>query len=331
MEDQKTVLVTGNAGYVGSHSTLLLQDMGYRVIGVDNLSTGRRDFAELADVFVEADITDSRALGGVFASLEIDAILHCAALALVGESVDVPEKYYRVNVGGTATLLAAARDHGVKVFVFSSTAATYGEPDVDIITEETPQAPINPYGHSKLAVEQMLWDARAGWGLRSVVFRYFNAAGADPKGRAGEDRDIETHLIPNIFIPMAGGEAKAFSIFGDDYPTPDGTCVRDYIHVWDLAAAHGKAIRHLLDGGAPGAFNLGTGVGYSVLDVFAAAKKVTGREITATVGPRRAGDPPRLVTNFDKAERVLGWSPAHSDLETILQTAWDWHQKRHGG
>ena len=330
-QSESTVLVTGHAGYVGSHSTVLLQDLGHRVVGLDNLTTGRRDFAELADVFVEADILDLGALERVIAEHHIDAILHCAALALVGESVEIPEKYYRVNVGGTANLLTAARLHGVKVFVFSSTAATYGAPDVDVITESTPQLPINPYGQSKLAVEQMLWAAQAGWGLKPVVFRYFNAAGADPKGRVGEDRDVETHLIPNILIPMARGvESTPFTIFGDDYPTPDGTCVRDYIHVSDLAAAHEQAIRYLAQGGAPDAFNLGTGTGYSVGDVFNAATAVAGGEIAATVGPRRRGDPPRLVTNFDKAEKILGWRPKHSDLDAILGTAWKWHLKRHG-
>ena len=328
---ESTVLVTGNAGYVGSHSTLLLKDLGYRVVGFDNLSTGRRDFAELADVFVEGDLLDGSTVGQVFDQHNIDAILHCAALALVGESVQIPETYFLVNVGGTANLITAARRYEVGVFVFSSTAATYGEPDVSVITETTPQQPINPYGQSKLAVEQMLWASQVGWGLRPIVFRYFNAAGADPKGRVGEDRDVETHLIPNILIPMAEGrDTHPVTIFGDDYPTPDGTCVRDYIHVWDLAAAHEQAIRHLMRGGSPGAFNLGTGQGYSVTKVVAAAKAVTEREIPVTVGPRRAGDPPRLVTNYDEAQRVLGWRPQHSDLETILGTAWRWHLTRHG-
>jgi len=345
---KSTILVTGSAGYVGGHTALRLKDLGYRVVGVDNFSTSYRRYAELVDEMVEADITDRPAMRKLFSQRAIGAVVHCAALALVPESVEVPERYYAVNVGGTASLLEAMREAGVRRFVLSSTAATYGQPD-GIITEETPQRPINPYGASKLAVEELLWSARDAWGLEPAVFRYFNVAGADPAGRFGEDREVETHLIPNILRRAAAGKGfDGFEVFGDDYDTPDGTCVRDYVHVMDLAEAHALGVSADVEAlgarlgalpstglGAGGstrlAFCLGSGGGYSVREVVQAAMNTSGVHFDVAVGPRRAGDPASLVTSIERARDLMGWEPELSSLDTILETAWAWHQKVHGG
>ena len=327
----KTVLVTGGAGYIGSQAVLSLQRRGYRVIVLDNLVYGHRDLVAsvLKTELIVGDTGDRPLLDQIFADYAIDAVMHFAAYAYVGESVTAPGKYYRNNVVGTLTLLEAMIAAGVKQFVFSSTCATYGEPSKIPIPEDHPQNPINPYGMSKLMVEKMLWDFDRAYGLRSVMFRYFNAAGADPEGNLGEDHNPETHLIPLVLF-AALGKRDSISIFGTDYPTPDGTCIRDYIHVSDLADAHVLGLEYLLQGGATDAFNLGNGNGFSVKEVIEAARKITGRNIKAIATDRRPGDPPSLVGSSEKARTILGWQPQYADLETILQHAWHWHQRRHG-
>lgn len=324
-----TVLVTGGAGYVGVHTVLHLRDLGHRVVVLDDMSTGCPDFAELADEFVEGDVRDASLVRGAIAEHEIDAVVHCAALSIVPDSVVTPERYYDINVGGTAWLLAACRDSSVRAIVFSSTAAAYGIPDTIPIPESTVRKPINPYGRSKVAVENLLEDFHRATGVGVTVFRYFNAAGADPAGRAGEDHDPETHLIPNVLVPIAGGGEPSITIFGTDYPTPDGTCVRDYVHVTDLAEAHRLGIERALRGGFD-AFNLGTQTGYSVKEVVAAASRAVGRPIEPAYGPRRPGDPPTLVADTTRAREELGWVPRHSSIDEILSTAWRWHAVRHG-
>ncbi|WP_029681800.1 UDP-glucose 4-epimerase GalE [Picosynechococcus sp. NKBG15041c] len=326
----KTVLVTGGAGYIGSQAVLSLQRRGYRVIVLDNLVYGHRDLVEsvLKAELIVGDTGDRPLLDQIFADYAIDAVMHFAAYAYVGESVTEPAKYYRNNVMGTLTLLEAMVAAGVKQFVFSSTCATYGEPTEIPIPESHPQNPINPYGMSKLMVEKILWDFDRAYGLRSVMFRYFNAAGADPAGNLGEDHNPETHLIPLILF-AALGKRESISIFGTDYPTADGTCIRDYIHVSDLADAHVLGLEYLLQGGSTDAFNLGNGNGFSVQEVIAAARKITGKNIQAIAGDRRPGDPPSLVGSSEKARTILGWQPQYANLELILQHAWHWHQQRH--
>lgn len=324
----RTILVTGGAGYVGSHSVLHLRDLGHRVVVLDDLSMGKEDIAALGDVFVRADIRDSAAVRAALVDHAVEAIVHCAALSIVPESVRVPERYFDVNVGGTASLLAAARDTDVRAIVFSSTAAAYGRPDTVPIPETAPRDPINPYGRSKVSVEHLLEDFHTATGVGVTVFRYFNAAGADPQGRSGEDHEPETHLIPNILLPLARGGEPSIAIFGTDYATEDGTCVRDYIHVMDLAEAHRLGIERAMKGGLE-AFNLGTQTGYSVRQVIDAAARAVGRPITPSTGPRRAGDPPLLVADTHKARTQLGWAPTHSSIDEILSTAWAWHSKRH--
>ncbi|ACA99704.1 MULTISPECIES: UDP-glucose 4-epimerase GalE [Cyanophyceae] len=327
----KTVLVTGGAGYIGSQAVLSLQRRGYRVIVLDNLVYGHQDLVAsvLKAELIVGDTGDRPLLDQIFADHKIDAVMHFAAYAYVGESVTAPGKYYRNNVVGTLTLLEAMVAAGVKQFVFSSTCATYGEPSEIPIPEAHPQNPINPYGMSKLMVEKMLWDFDRAYGLRSVMFRYFNAAGADPNGHLGEDHNPETHLIPLVLF-AALGKRDSISIFGTNYPTPDGTCVRDYIHVSDLADAHVLGLEYLRQGGVTEAFNLGNGNGFSVKEVIEAARKITAKEIKAIATDRRPGDPPSLVGSSEKARTVLGWQPQYADLETILQHAWHWHQQRHG-
>ncbi|WP_030007471.1 UDP-glucose 4-epimerase GalE [Picosynechococcus sp. NKBG042902] len=327
----KTVLVTGGAGYIGSQAVLSLQRRGYRVIVLDNLVYGHRDLVAsvLKAELIVGDTGDRPLLDQIFADHKIDAVMHFAAYAYVGESVTAPAKYYRNNVVGTLTLLEAMIAAGVTQFVFSSTCATYGEPSEIPIPEAHPQNPINPYGMSKLMVEKMLWDFDRAYGLRSVMFRYFNAAGADPEGNLGEDHNPETHLIPLVLF-AALGKRDSISIFGTDYPTPDGTCVRDYIHVSDLADAHVLGLEYLLQGGVTEAFNLGNGNGFSVKEVIEAARKITAKEIKAIATDRRPGDPPSLVGSSEKARTILGWQPQYADLETILKHAWHWHQRRHG-
>lgn len=332
MSSQKPiVLVTGGAGYIGSHAVLALQSAGYEVVVFDNLVYGHRDIVEsvLKVELIEGDTNDRELLDQVFASRSFSAVMHFAAYAYVGESVTQPGKYYHNNVVGTLTLLEAMVAAGIKSFVFSSTCATYGVPKVVPIPEDHPQDPINPYGATKLMVERMLADFDPAYDFKSVAFRYFNAAGADPEGRLGEDHQPETHLIPLVLM-AALGQRDSISIYGTDYPTADGTCIRDYIHVTDLAEAHVLGLDYLLKGGDSQQFNLGNGNGFSVREVIEAARKVTGRSIAAVECDRRPGDPPALVGSAEKARSMLGWNPQYADIETILKHAWAWHQKRHG-
>lgn len=330
-QSNPTILVTGGAGYIGSHAVLALKQAGYNVIVLDNLVYGHRDLVEqvLQVELIVGDTCDRPLLDQLFATHDIAAVMHFAAYAYVGESVSDPAKYYQNNVVGTLTLLEAMRAAQIHRFVFSSTCATYGVPKTVPIPEDHPQNPINPYGMSKLMVEKILDDFNHAYDFRSVRFRYFNASGADPEGRLGEDHTPETHLIPLVLL-TALGQRESISMFGTDYPTPDGTCVRDYIHVTDLATAHVLGLEYLLQGGETCVFNLGNGNGFSVREVIEAARRVTQRDIPAMECDRRPGDPPSLVGSSEKARQVLGWQPQYSDLETMIRHAWQWHQTRHG-
>lgn len=319
----KTVFVTGGAGYVGSHCAKAFANAGWTVVTYDNLSRGHRDLVKWGEL-IEGDILDSEALVTALDRVKPDAVAHFAAFAYVAESMQAPEIYYRNNVRGTMSLLDAMLETGVRQMVFSSSCATYGLSD-DLITEETTQAPINPYGESKLICEKMIRDYGAAHGLRSVILRYFNAAGCDPEGETGERHDPEPHVIP-LAIRGAMDGTFTFNILGHDYDTPDGTCVRDYVHVSDLADAHWRALDHLARGGESDIFNLGTGRGHSVLELADAVSKVAGKPVPRVMADRRPGDPPRLVASAEKAAERLGWRPQHSDLETILKTAWAWFQ-----
>jgi UDP-glucose 4-epimerase len=326
-----TILVTGGAGYIGSHTVLALQRAGYEVIILDNLVHGHQDIVEevLQAKLVIGDTSDRQLLDRLFSSENIAAVMHFAAYAYVGESVIDPEKYYYNNVVGTLTLLQAMRAASVEKFVFSSTCASYGVPDTVPIPENHPQQPINPYGTSKLMVEQMLSDFDVAYNFKSVRLRYFNAAGADPTGLLGEDHMPETHIIPLVLL-TALGKRESVSIFGTDYPTDDGTCIRDYIHVSDLADAHVLALDYLLKDGNTDVFNLGNGNGFSVKQVIDTARAVTGQEIKVVECDRRPGDPPILVGSSEKARKILGWYPQYPNLTEILAHAWSWHQQRHG-
>lgn len=331
MLKQSMILVTGGAGYIGSHAVLALQQAGYAVLVLDNLSNGHRELIEqgLQVKLIVGDINDRPLLDRVFATYPITAVMHFAAYIAVGESVADPSKYYRNNVVGTLTLLEAMVAASIKQFVFSSTCALYGNPKYIPITEDHPQDPISPYASSKQMVEQLLTDFNTAYGLKSVRFRYFNAAGADPTGLLGEDHEPETHLIPLVLL-AALGKYEIISILGIDYATPDGTCIRDYIHVSDLAQAHVLGLKYLQNGGASDVFNLGNGSGFSVREVIEAARRATQRQIKVVERDRRAGDPPVLVGSSDKARNVLGWQPQYPDLDEILTHAWRWHQQRHG-
>ncbi len=322
----RTVLVTGGAGYVGSHACKALAAAGYLPVAYDDLSRGH-DWAVRWGPLEVGSIEDRARLDAALQRHRPSAVLHFAAYAYVGESVDRPLDYYRNNVDGTLTLLAAMRAAGIGRLVFSSTCATYGVPGVLPIPEEHPQEPINPYGRSKLMVERILADVDAAHGLRSISLRYFNAAGADPQGEIGEAHEPETHLVPLVLEAAAGRRANV-AIHGTDYPTPDGTCVRDFIHVSDLADAHVAALRALERGAATTACNLGNGRGFSVREVIRAVERVTGRTVPVTTGPRRPGDPPVLIDGAARAARELGWTPRHPDLDTIVATAWAWMQAR---
>ncbi len=325
-----TILVTGGAGYIGSHTVYALKQAGYKVIVLDNLVYGHRDLVEsvLQVELIKGDTNDRQLLDELFKSRDIAAVMHFSAYAYVGESVKDPAKYYRNNVIGTLVLLEAMLAAAVKQFVFSSTCATYGVPKTVPIPEDHPQNPINPYGESKLMVEKILSDFNNAYDLRSVRFRYFNAAGANPSGLLGEDHNPETHLIP-LVLQTALGKRESISIFGTDYPTSDGTCVRDYIHVNDLANAHVLGLEYLLKGGESAVFNLGNGNGFSVKEVIQTAKEVTGKNIKAIECDRRPGDPPALIGSSDKARQTLGWEPKYPDIKDIITHAWNWHQKRH--
>ena len=328
---QPTILVTGGAGYIGSHTVLALKKAGYKILILDNLIYGHRDFVEdvLKVPLIVGDIQNRTLLDNIFASYSIAAVIHFAAFAYVGESVTNPAKYYANNVIGTFILLEAMRAASVDKIVFSSTCATYGNPQKIPITEDVTQQPINPYGRSKLMVEMLLKDYAQAYGLKSVIFRYFNAAGASPEGILGEDHDPETHLIPLVLL-TALGKRKSIAIFGTDYSTPDGTCIRDYIHVTDLAQAHILGLQYLLDGGNSQIFNLGNGNGFSVRQIIDAARIVTQRPIKVVECDRRLGDPPILVGSSAKARQILGWKPLYTEIEDIIAHSWNWHQKRHG-
>jgi UDP-glucose-4-epimerase GalE len=317
-------LVTGGAGYIGSHACKMLHAAGHEPVAFDNLRTGWSAAAKFG-VLIEGDLLDEAALAGAFAAVRPDAVLHFAALSNVGESVKDPGLYWRNNTLGSLNLLCAMRDAGVGRIVFSSTAATYGEPEQHPITETAPQRPINPYGASKLAVEAMLDDFEASHGIRSVALRYFNVAGADPEAQIGEDHRPETHLIP-LVLDAAAGARDAITVFGTDYPTPDGTCIRDYVHVVDLIEAHILALDRLLAGGASGRFNLGTGHGFSVREVIDAAEATLGMAIPQAAGARRGGDPARLVCDGTRARADLGWAPSRSSLPRMIADAWRWRQ-----
>jgi UDP-glucose 4-epimerase len=318
------ILVCGGAGYIGSHMVKLLLGQGSEVTVFDNLSTGHRAAVGEAELVV-GDIRDRTALSALFARRSFDAIMHFCASSIVADSVANPYAYYDNNVHGTLCLLDAARDAGINRFVFSSTAAVYGVPEQDLIGEDHPTRPVNPYGASKLMSERILSDAASAYGMHSVSLRYFNAAGADPDGQLGESHQPETHLIPNI-LRSALDSGLRLQVFGTDYDTVDGSCVRDYIHVADLADAHLRALTFL--DGHPGAhhFNLGSGKGYSVLQVVDAAREATGRPIPVSVRPRRPGDPPVLVASNRRALDELGWRPRRSDLREIIASAWRWHR-----
>jgi len=316
------VLVTGGAGYVGSHACKALASAGYLPVAFDNLAAGHRHAVKWGP-FEEGDMGDRARLDDVLARHKPAAVLHFAAHAYVGESVADPAKYYRNNVANTLTLLDAMRTAEVRRLVFSSSCATYGQPTSLPIDEDCFQAPINPYGRTKLMAEQIIADHGAAYGLDWAALRYFNAAGADPDGEIGEEHDPETHLVPLVLL-AAAGERPHFTVYGTDYDTADGTCVRDYVHVSDLATGHVAALRALMAGPLAGGFNLGTGTGHSILEIIAAARRVTGRDIPVVKSQRRPGDPPVLVADASRATDVLGWRPAYPDIETIIRTAWDW-------
>lgn len=318
------VLVTGGAGYIGSHTAKVLAKAGHKVVVLDSLARGFRDAVKFGP-FVQADLCDEDKITAALREHAIDAVIHFAAYAYVGESMTEPRLYFQNNYVGTLHLLNAMHAAGVRKIVFSSTCATYGDPVRMPLDESHPQNPVNPYGESKLLVEKTLRWLGQTEGLQWVALRYFNACGSDPDGEIGENHEPETHLIPRAMLAVLG--KASFTVFGDDYPTPDGTAVRDYIHVNDLASAHIKAIEYLNRGGQPDAFNVGTGNGYSVKQVLDAIAKHAGRPVPYEQGPRRAGDPAELVADSRKVKSVLGWEPEHSSLDNIVATAWKWIAK----
>ena len=324
------VLVCGGAGYIGSHAVHVLIEKGEEVVIVDNLQTGHRAALHPKAKFYEGDIRDAAVLDKIFTENDIEAVIHFAANSLVGESMEKPLLYFNNNVYGMQVLLEGMVKHGVDKIVFSSTAATYGEPKRVPIHEDDETCPTNTYGETKLTMEKMMkWVSRAN-GVRYVSLRYFNAAGALPDGSIGEDHKTETHLIP-LILQVPTGRRDHITVFGDDYPTPDGTCLRDYIHVVDLADAHVLALEYLRKGGASDIFNLGNGQGFSVKEMIAAAEKATGRSIKVEIGARRAGDPAQLIASSEKARSVLGWKPQFTDVEQVIGTAWKWHESHPHG
>ncbi len=323
--DRIPILVTGGAGYIGSHCCKELARRGYLPITIDNLAYGHAESVKWGP-FYKGDIADEMLLDRIFSENDIRAVIHFAAYAYVGESVQDPRKYYANNLQSTITLLDKVLKHAVSCFIFSSTCATYGMPQKIPIDEDHPRAPINPYGRSKLMIEQILVDYSKAYDLRFTSLRYFNAAGADPEGEIGEDHTPETHLIP-LVLDVAKGRREKLDVFGNDYDTEDGSCVRDYIHVTDLADAHVKALEKLLAGAASDFINLGTGDGYSVLQVIERAAAITGSKIPFRIVGRRPGDPAVLIASNTKASAALGWEPTRSALTTVIQTAWSWHRR----
>ncbi len=322
----KTFLIVGGAGYIGSHMTLMLFELGYQVLVLDNLSTGFED-AVIGAQLIQGDIHDSAKLDEVFKRNKVDVVMHFAAHLDVGESVRDPFKYYQNNVVGTQTLLEKMVSHRVNNFIFSSTAAIFGEPEYVPIDEVHDKKPINPYGHSKLMVEQMLENYDQAYGLKSICLRYFNAAGADPQARIGERHDPETHLIP-LVLQAATGRRESINVFGDDYDTEDGTCIRDYIHIVDLCTAHLISTEYLLSEAQSRQFNLGNGNGYTVQQVIDSAKKITNKPIKINQAERRAGDPARLVADATLAKKILNWVPKYTDLNEIIEHAWKWEVRQ---
>jgi UDP-glucose 4-epimerase len=319
------ILIVGGAGYIGSHLNKEINKKGIKTVIFDNLSYGHRDFVKWG-TFERGDLGNIDDIRAVFKKYPIEAVMHFAAFTYVGESVEDPQKYYTNNVKNTLNLLQVMLEENVKYFVFSSTCATYGNPVEIPITENHPQNPINPYGKGKLMVETVLKDYSDAYGLKYASLRYFNAAGADPEGEVGELHNPETHLIP-LILDVAAGIREDIKIFGTDYDTPDGTCIRDYIHVTDLSEAHILALEYLQNDGESDFFNLGNGNGFSVKEVIETAEKVTGKDIKAVGAERRAGDPPILVGSSDKAKEKLNWKPKYDELSTIIETAWNWHKK----
>jgi UDP-glucose-4-epimerase GalE len=326
-----TVLVTGGAGYIGSHAAKALSQAGHRVVVYDNLVAGHREAVKYGE-FVQGDILDPAMLETTMKAHGVDAVMHFAAFLDVGESVREPAKYYRNNVGGVLNVLDAMAANRIQTLVFSSTCATYGEPTETPITEAHPQRPINSYGETKLAAERAFPHYERAYGIHAIAFRYFNAAGADPDGELGEDHAPEIHVIPRALDAAAGGEG--LKVFGDDYPTPDGTCLRDYIHVADLADAHVRGLESLATTKKSDVYNLGTGTPQSVRDIIGAVERVTGRKVPWTLAPRRAGDPAVLYASPDKARAAFGWTPKHASIDDIVRTAWTWrqaHPRGYGG
>ncbi len=323
------ILVTGGAGYVGSHCVRGLCDAGHKVVVLDNLANGHRAAVDSRAMLTVGDLGDAAFVDRTLTAGRFDGVMHFAALAEVNESVREPLRYYRNNIALTVELLEAMRRHGVKRFVFSSSCAVYGIPPQVPITEDMPKNPINPYGRTKLAIEWAMEDSARAWGLGAVALRYFNAAGASADGAIGEDHRPESHLIPRV-LQVALGHAEAISVFGNDYPTPDGTCVRDYIHVEDLSSVHVLAIERLQEGTFTG-YNVGTGRGVSVAELIMAAREVTGHPIPTRSGPRREGDPPQLVADPTRVMADMSWKPRYPEIRATLQTAWNWHRSKPRG
>lgn len=322
------ILVTGGAGYIGSHTVRQLVKAGFETLVLDNLKKGHRE-AVAGVRLIEADLLDGEGLKKIIALEKPDAVIHFAALSLVGESMKEPALYYENNVCGTFNLLKAMLFAGVDKIVFSSTAAVYGEPETVPITEDTAKRPVNVYGRTKLVIENMLNDFYSAYGFKYIALRYFNAAGADEKGDIGEDHDPESHLVP-IICQVLNENRDKLTVYGNDYDTPDGTCIRDYIHVNDLAQAHVLAVRYLINGGKPSAYNLGNGKGYSVTEIIKAVEKASGRKVAYEMGERRAGDPAVLIASYDKIRRELNWQPQYG-IDAIVQSAWDFHRKHPSG
>jgi UDP-glucose 4-epimerase len=325
-----SILVLGGAGYIGSHAVYQLIDQGYQVVVIDNLQTGHEQAVHPQSTFYKGDIRDKEFLRSIFQKEKIEGVLHFAANSLVGESMEKPLMYFDNNVYGTQVLLEVMNEFQVKNIVFSSTAATYGDQKVMPITEDTLTSPTNAYGETKLTMEKMLKWCSGAYGMKYVALRYFNVAGARPTGEVGEDHSPETHLIP-LVLQVALGQREFISVFGNDYDTPDGTCIRDYVHVEDLIAAHILALKYLENGGDSNVFNLGSSQGFSVLEIIETARIVTGHAIPEQMVPRRSGDPAKLIASSEKAKEVLGWSPKRTNIEQIIADAWSWHQSHPNG